>query len=88
MYGNEVATIPEGAFSDLSSLSHIALGLNPFYCDCNLAWLSAWIKNDYVEPGIARCQAPAALVNKLILTTPIYYFECRSTLFIKINKIN
>ncbi len=54
-----------------------ALGLNPFHCDCNLAWLSAWIKNDYVEPGIARCQGPASLANKLILTTPTYFFECK-----------
>ncbi len=28
-----------------------ALGGNPFYCDCHLAWLSSWIKTDYVEPG-------------------------------------
>ena len=57
-------------------MSHIALGLNPFYCDCHLAWLSAWIKSDYVEPGIARCQGPSKLANKLILTTPTYFFEC------------
>ena len=28
-----------------------ALSGNPFYCDCHLAWLSSWIKNDYVESG-------------------------------------
>ena len=58
-----------------------ALGLNPLYCDCNLAWFSTWIKNDYVEPGIARCQGPVLLSNKLILTTPTALFECRSNLF-------
>ena len=81
LYGNDISTIQEGTFSELTTLSHIALGLNPFYCDCNLAWLSSWIKNDYIEPGIARCHGPPLLANKLILTTPIYYFECRSKLF-------
>jgi hypothetical protein len=80
----------------LTTLSHIALGLNPFFCDCNLAWLSSWIKNDYVEPGIARCNGPPILANKLILTTPIYYFECKSIFnylnflfktYFKVNKI-
>lgn len=54
--------------------------MNPFYCDCNLAWLSTWIKNDYVEPGIARCQGPSKLANKLILTTPTYFFECNGNI--------
>lgn len=43
-----------------------------------MAWLSAWIKNDYVEPGIARCQGPPSLANKLVLTTPTYFFECKN----------
>lgn len=55
------------------------MGLNPFVCDCHLAWLSTWIKNDYVEPGIARCQSPSSLANKLILTTPTYFFECSNS---------
>ncbi len=52
------------------------MGLNPLHCDCNLAWLSTWIKSDYVEPGIARCSSPFNLANKLILTTPTHNFVC------------
>lgn len=33
-----------------------ALGSNPFYCDCNMKWLSDWVKTDYIEPGIAKCR--------------------------------
>ncbi|CAF2689089.1 unnamed protein product [Rotaria sp. Silwood2] len=53
-----------------------ALGSNPFYCDCHLAWLSSWIKADYVEPGIARCAAPSQMASKLLLTSPISLFQC------------
>ncbi|CAF1141757.1 unnamed protein product [Rotaria sp. Silwood1] len=54
IHGNEISTISEGTFNDLPILSHIALGSNPFYCDCHLAWLSSWIKTDYVEPDITE----------------------------------
>jgi slit protein 2 len=39
-----------------------AIGSNPFYCDCNLKWMSDWIKTDYIEPGIAKCAEPNDLV--------------------------
>ncbi|CAF0793366.1 unnamed protein product [Didymodactylos carnosus] len=76
LHGNEISTIPEGSFNDLQALSHVALGGNPLYCDCNLGWLSSWIKTDYVEPGIARCAGPPQMANKLLLTSPIFFFQC------------
>jgi len=53
-----------------------ALGGNPLYCDCNLKWLSDWIKQGYKEPGIAACVGPEDMHNKLLLTTPSYKFQC------------
>lgn len=53
-----------------------ALGSNPLYCDCNMRWLSEWVKRDYVEPGIARCAEPASMKDKLLLTTPAVNFQC------------
>jgi slit protein 2 len=58
------------------------LGGNPLYCDCHLGWLSSWIKTDYVEPGIARCTGPSQMANKLLLTSPIFFFQCHSMLFL------
>ena len=71
------------------------MGGNPLYCDCHLSWLSTWIKTDYVEPGkpmprdshhhsvnhlgIARCAGPPLMANKLLLTSPIFFFQCQST---------
>ena len=55
-----------------------ALGGNPLYCDCGLKWLSDWVKKKYVESGIAACDGPENMQNKLMLTTPSSYFECNS----------
>ncbi len=69
--------IPDGAFTDLQSITHIALGSNPLYCDCSLKWLSDWVKLDYVEPGIARCAEPESMRDKLLLSTPSNNFSCK-----------
>lgn len=79
LHGNNLSSIPFGAFDDLTSLTHLALGGNPLYCDCELKWLSDWVKNKYVESGIAVCVGPPSMRNKLMLTTPSSYFECNSS---------
>lgn len=76
LHGNNISSIPYGAFKDLTSLTHLALGGNQLYCDCNLKWLSDWIKKDYVESGIASCVGPASMLNKLLLTTQSSLFVC------------
>jgi len=76
LHGNDLSSIPYGAFNDMVSLTHLALGNNPLYCDCNLKWLSDWIKEGYKEPGIAACQGPEGMGNNLLLTTPSFKFQC------------
>ncbi|XP_029114808.1 slit homolog 2 protein isoform X3 [Scleropages formosus] len=84
LHGNDIAVIPEGAFQDLSSLSHLALGANPLYCDCNMQWLSEWVKSGYKEPGIARCAGPGEMTDKLLLTTPSKKFTCQGPVDVNI----
>uniref|UniRef100_A0A8B9RMA7 Slit homolog 1 protein n=1 Tax=Astyanax mexicanus TaxID=7994 RepID=A0A8B9RMA7_ASTMX len=84
LHGNDIAVIPEGAFKDLSSLSHLALGANPLHCDCGMQWLSDWVKSGYKEPGIARCTGPADMADKLLLTTPSKKFTCTGPVDISI----
>lgn len=76
LHGNDISMIPEGAFDDKQSITHLAIGSNPFYCNCNLRWLSQWVKADYIEPGIAKCAEPPELREKLILTSPSDNFVC------------
>ncbi|XP_037089746.1 protein slit-like [Pollicipes pollicipes] len=76
LHGNQLSRIPDGSFSPLTAITHIALGSNPLYCDCKLRWLAAWVKKDFREPGIARCSAPARMSNKLVLTSKQDEFVC------------
>uniref|UniRef100_A0A8B9HWX2 Slit homolog 1a (Drosophila) n=1 Tax=Astyanax mexicanus TaxID=7994 RepID=A0A8B9HWX2_ASTMX len=77
LHGNDISELPDGIFSDVMSLSHLAIGANPLYCDCRLRWLSDWVKTGYKEPGIARCTGPPGMEGKLLLTTPAKKFECQ-----------
>ena len=76
LHGNDISQIPESSFEDRSSITHLALGSNPFYCDCDLKWLSEWVKRDYIEPGIAKCAGPGPQKEKLLLTSPSDKFRC------------
>jgi len=58
-----------------------AIGANPLYCDCNMQWLSDWVKSEYKEPGIARCAGPGEMADKLLLTTPSKKFTCQGMAF-------
>ncbi|XP_063543751.1 protein slit isoform X1 [Cydia strobilella] len=79
LHGNNISMLADGVFRDLESISHVALGSNPLYCDCSTRWLSEWAKNagEYVEPGIARCADPPAMRDKLILSTQSTAFICK-----------
>ncbi|CAH1783872.1 unnamed protein product [Owenia fusiformis] len=79
LHENDISTMPYGSYDDLTSLTHIALGDNPLYCDCNLKWLSDWVrmKKDYIEPGIAKCAGPDEMKHQLILTTLPDKFLCK-----------
>nr|CAD7400216.1 unnamed protein product [Timema cristinae] len=74
---NKLQCIERDALAGLKSLRIMALGANPFYCDCSLQWLADWVKRDYVEPGIARCAEPHNMRDKLLLTTPSSAFQCK-----------
>ncbi|KAM3955803.1 LOW QUALITY PROTEIN: slit guidance ligand, partial [Aphomia sociella] len=79
LHGNNISMLADGVFRDLKSISHVALGSNPLYCDCNLRWLSDWVKSarEYVEPGIARCSDPPPMRDKLVLSTQSPAFVCQ-----------
>uniref|UniRef100_A0AC35U6H7 EGF-like domain-containing protein n=1 Tax=Rhabditophanes sp. KR3021 TaxID=114890 RepID=A0AC35U6H7_9BILA len=76
LHANNLSKLPETAFSHLTNISHIALGNNQLYCDCEMTWFSKWIKAKFVEPGIAKCEEPAAFRNKLLLTANHHNMKC------------
>uniref|UniRef100_A0A914CNL9 Protein slit n=1 Tax=Acrobeloides nanus TaxID=290746 RepID=A0A914CNL9_9BILA len=78
LHGNNLSRLPESAFSHLTNITHIALGSNALYCDCHMAWFSKWIKAKFVEPGIAKCEAPESVKNQLLLTANNNQFKCNA----------
>uniref|UniRef100_A0A8C2HUU3 Slit homolog 3 (Drosophila) n=1 Tax=Cyprinus carpio TaxID=7962 RepID=A0A8C2HUU3_CYPCA len=74
---NQIRCVPVHAFDGLRSLRLLALGANPLYCDCELRWLSQWVKAGFKEPGIARCTGPPDMADRLLLTTPLSQFQCK-----------
>ncbi|MGH0167412.1 UNVERIFIED_CONTAM: hypothetical protein FKN15_052811, partial [Acipenser sinensis] len=81
---NYISTLSNQSFSNMSELLTLALGANPLYCDCNMQWLSDWVKSGYKEPGIARCAGPGEMTDKLLLTTPSKKFTCEGPVDINI----
>lgn len=53
-----------------------------------MRWLAEWVKEDFVEPGIARCMDPPPMREKLLLTTPASAFQCKSKYYIEIYSEN
>ncbi|KAK6033690.1 EGF-like domain protein, partial [Ostertagia ostertagi] len=80
LHGNDISLLPETAFASLSNITHIAVGSNSLYCDCRMEWFSRWIKSKFVEAGIARCHAPAAVANQLLLTARSHQFRCEGSI--------
>uniref|UniRef100_A0A4W5NEY9 Slit homolog 3 (Drosophila) n=1 Tax=Hucho hucho TaxID=62062 RepID=A0A4W5NEY9_9TELE len=74
---NQIRCIQVHAFDGLKSLRLLALGANPLYCNCDLRWLSQWVKAGFKEPGIARCTGPPDMADRLLLTTPLNRFQCK-----------
>ena len=74
LHGNDISQIPESAFEDRSSITHLALGSNPFYYDYDLKWRSEWARTDYIEPGILKCSGPGPQKEKLLLPSPSNQF--------------
>lgn len=40
-----------GTFFFIPLFLSSALGANPLYCNCDLRWLSQWVKAGFKEPG-------------------------------------
>ncbi|XP_066496885.1 polycystin-1 isoform X2 [Tiliqua scincoides] len=63
---NKISVLEDGIFDNLFNLSEINLSLNPFLCDCNLAWLPRWVeerKVRVIHPLETKCAQPPELAD-------------------------
>ncbi|XP_007438791.3 polycystin-1, partial [Python bivittatus] len=63
---NRISSIEDGIFDNLFNLTEIDLSGNPFFCDCNLAWLPRWVEERNVKVSRlseTRCAQPPELAD-------------------------
>jgi hypothetical protein len=75
---NAIATIQDGAFSELPSLEDLRVNSSSLLCDCQLKWLPAWLD---VNGGLAsmvdlKCGHPEKLVGLVVQQVPVHNFTC------------
>lgn len=55
---NNLTTLPVELSALLGNATlNIALGNNPWHCDCNIAWLISWVKEGFTQENIV-CETP------------------------------
>lgn len=75
---NAIATIQDGAFSELPSLEELRLNSSSLLCDCQLKWMPAWLD---ANSGLAatvdlKCGHPETLVEQVVQRVPVHNFTC------------
>ncbi|XP_068111106.1 platelet glycoprotein IX-like [Hyperolius riggenbachi] len=67
LQGNQITTVPAGAFDNLVNLKKLNLSSNPLHCDCTIRYLMMWISDGDVEidDGI-RCASPLSLYGERV----------------------
>lgn len=80
LQNNFISTIHEGAFIGLKTGIFVLLNGNPFYCDCQLGWLKAWVttKTKYTHSSRLRttCSQPEHLKSKPLIYVTDDQFVC------------
>ncbi|XP_068115811.1 leucine-rich repeat-containing protein 4C [Hyperolius riggenbachi] len=75
---NNLTTLPHDLFTPLHNLQRIQLHHNPWNCNCDILWLSWWLK-EIVTTGstcCARCSSPPSLKGTHIAELDQNYFTC------------
>ncbi|KPM08906.1 slit protein-like protein 1, partial [Sarcoptes scabiei] len=77
---NRIKCLRRGIFADLKHLNLLHLGRNPFICDCNLRWLSLYLKErPSLETSDARCEEPKRNNRKRLTQLNSDRFKCKGT---------
>ncbi|XP_066950508.1 protein slit-like isoform X2 [Macrobrachium rosenbergii] len=85
LYDNQIMSMGNGTFFPLTNIQTMHLGANPFICDCNLGWLSAYLADNPIETSGARCQEPTKLSRKPFGRLRSENFKCTEELRSKYN---
>ena len=75
---NAIATIQEGAFSELPALEELRLNSSSLLCDCQLKWMPAWLDaNLELAPSVdLKCGHPETLNGLPVHKVSALNFTC------------
>lgn len=78
LQNNAIATIQDGAFSELSALQELRLNSSSLLCDCQLKWLPPWLDANGALAATVdlKCGHPEPLVGSVVQNVSIHNFTC------------
>uniref|UniRef100_A0A673WHD4 LRRCT domain-containing protein n=1 Tax=Salmo trutta TaxID=8032 RepID=A0A673WHD4_SALTR len=61
---NQLSTVPPGHFDRMQGLRRVTLSGNPFYCNCEIQYLSTWLKRNgaVVSGAVPTCASPSSIL--------------------------
>ncbi|CAH1799203.1 unnamed protein product [Owenia fusiformis] len=79
LHGNQFESLNRSGIAKLTSLKELDISLNPFHCDCNMAWFSDWYIHSNVtlfNVSITHCTSPESRVGFLLVEYSPSLEEC------------
>ncbi|KAH9508116.1 Leucine-rich repeats and immunoglobulin-like domains protein 3 [Bulinus truncatus] len=81
---NDITSIQLNAFETLRDLRDLRFNSSKFYCDCHLAWLNPWLKQQgYQNSAIGTCYHPTNLRGMSLVQVDPAQFKCNNSEFPK-----
>uniref|UniRef100_A0A672LWQ5 Slit homolog 1 protein-like n=1 Tax=Sinocyclocheilus grahami TaxID=75366 RepID=A0A672LWQ5_SINGR len=73
---NNISSIPVSSFNHMPKLRTFRLHSNNLNCDCNLAWLSQWLRERPTIGLFTQCSAPAPIRGLNVAEVQKHEFSC------------
>uniref|UniRef100_A0A672GW00 Leucine rich repeat containing 4Ba n=1 Tax=Salarias fasciatus TaxID=181472 RepID=A0A672GW00_SALFA len=82
---NSLHSLPHDLFTPLHQLERVHLNHNPWVCNCDVLWLSWWLKETVPSNTTccARCHAPPFLKGKYIGELDQSHFTCYAPVIVE-----
>ncbi|RXM93497.1 Leucine-rich repeat-containing protein 4B [Acipenser ruthenus] len=82
---NGLHSLPHDLFTPLHRLERVHLNHNPWVCNCDILWLSWWLKETVPSNTTccARCHAPPALKGRYIGELDQSHFTCYAPVIVE-----
>ncbi|XP_059809943.1 leucine-rich repeat-containing protein 4B [Hypanus sabinus] len=82
---NNLTSLPHDLFTPLHRLERVHLNHNPWHCNCDVLWLSWWLKETVPSNTTccARCHSPPALKARYLGELDQSHFTCYAPVIVE-----